>query len=657
MGVYNKKNIFSGLGKPSIKFEFENNEELLEFQNKIKSGGADDGEQDKNKPRGGDRRFRQNQISGLGAAGDTYIITDTRKKARRELDELAKFKSFEIKKYVADNTGGGWDSVKLIDIKKIYKDPARFQNRETAESSESVNRIIKDVEVGKFDWAKFDPVTVWRDPRDGRLYVLSGHSRTRAFEKLNAAGALVRGRKFDKIPAKLFEGSEAEAIDFALNSNTLSTKETEIERANYYRRKLQNGTPAAEVLEEIKTNEGKNYIRIWAFAHLNPRGLTWDALRTLQDTNSENSELIKIVAEWIGKLFTRFPQLTAEHDKEIYNYLIKEGAYGKGAGKINNYQKLLEKVTKAVERRTMFGEFDKNARLNLLNLNESSENLKRFDETKKALNQELRAASAELNAKRKEFLQRQKQDKSITAADVERALQPYLQEVNRLQKKIIELESNRGQYTAADRAQQALVFEGLNRSCDDYLYNNTDILDYNGFKPSYQLLQNYDGFFKSADNQRFMAGFGLEDTKELIKKICKENYKDCKLIARHLKANNLKQSCFNVWHWLQFNIKYAYDADGLEEVRTPRRAYADRKKGIDCDCLSVLTWCMLYCMGYKPRFELVAFRNSSQFAHIFIDCEGVKVDRVWFVFDEEPPSVTKRAYFDVYECFNLGKLF
>lgn len=663
--MFNNIPAFSGLGKPSIRLEFESNEDLLEFQRKMNAGAPepdpdddpdDDGDGETFQRGGGDRYLIHKKLDGLGAPGDTYILTDTRKKARRELDELAKFKAFEIKKYNTEE-GGGWDSVKLVDIKKIYKDPARFQNRETAESSESVNRIIKDAEAGRFDWAKFDPVTLWRDPRDGKLYVLSGHSRTRAFEKLSQAGALVNGRGFDKIPAKLFQGSEAQAIDFALNSNTLSTKETEIERANYYRRKLQNGTPAAEVLEEIKINEGKNYVRIWAYAHLNPRGLTWEALRTLQDTTSENSELIKIVAEWIGKIFTRYPQLTAEHDKEIYNYLVKEGAYGKGAGKVNNYQKLLEKVAKAIERRTEAGQFNQAARLNLLNLNESSENLKRFDETKKALAAELRTASAELARKRKEFFARQKQDKSITNAAINNALQPYIDEVNSLQKKIIELESNRGQYTAADRAQQALVFDGLGKPANDYLYNNLEILDYNGYKPTYKILDSYDSFFKESDKKTSFAGFGLDDTKKLIEKICTENYLDCWDIAKHLKANTLPQSCFNLWHWLHNNIRYEYDTDGLEEVRTPRRVWADRHRGVDCDCLSVFAWCVLRCMGYDPAFELVSFKNKKNFSHIFVNCNGVLVDRVWFIFNEEPPGVTNREIFKIKEVFNLGKLF
>lgn len=197
----------------------------------------------------------------------------------------------------------------------------------------------------------------------------------------------------------------------------------------------------------------------------------------------------------------------------------------------------------------------------------------------------------------------------------------------------------------------------LGKPANDYLYNNIAILDYNGYKPTYQILDSYDSFFKESDKKTSFAGFGIDDTKKLIEKICTENYLDCWDIAKHLKANTLPQSCFNLWHWLHNNIKYEYDTDGLEEVRTPRRVWADRHRGVDCDCLSVFAWCVLRCMGYDPAFELVAFKNKKNFSHIFVNCNGVLVDRVWFIFNEEPPGVTNREIFKIKEVFNLGKLF
>lgn len=512
-----------------------------------------------------DNNFSDNQnfnknLHGLGAPGDTYIVTDTRKNPRKNLEDTALFKKYDV-----ENT---------------------------------------------------------------------------------------------RIPAKLFQGDESAAIDFALNSNTLSTKETDIERANYYRKKREGGVDESALVDEIKNNEGKNWVRVWAFSHLLKDGFTNSALKAIQNSSNENAEIVKVVAEWIGKIFAKFPFLTAEHDKEIYKYLVNEGAYGKGAGKVNNYQKLLEKITKAIERRTQWGKFDSAARLNLWNLNESTNNLRVYDEKKANLSAELRAAINELNQKRKTFFQRANLDKTITTAQINAALKPYQDNVNLLQRKIIELENNKSQYTEADKRQQALTFDGgFGRTANNALYNNNDIIECRGLKPTYKILSDYDDFFDIADSKTEFAGFGLDDTKKLIADTCRKHYKECAKIAKHLKADSLMQSCFNLWHWLRYNIRYEYDREGREEIRTPLRVWQDRVRGVDCDCLSVFSWCVLKCMGYNPVFELVAFKNRPQFSHIFINCDGVLVDRVWFIFNSLPPGVTKCELYEVKMLDNLGKLF
>lgn len=197
----------------------------------------------------------------------------------------------------------------------------------------------------------------------------------------------------------------------------------------------------------------------------------------------------------------------------------------------------------------------------------------------------------------------------------------------------------------------------LGKTANPYLYNNNEIIDCRGLKPTYTILDSYDAFFDLADSKTNFAGFGLADTKKLISETCRAHWKDCKKIAAHLKANTLLQSCFNLWHWLRYNIRYEYDRDGREEIRTPLRVWQDRARGVDCDCLSVFSWCVLRCMGYDPVFELVAFKNRPQFSHIFINCGGVVVDRVWFVFNSRPPLVTKSEFFRVDLLNNLGQLF
>ena len=200
-------------------------------------------------------------------------------------------------------------------------------------------------------------------------------------------------------------------------------------------------------------------------------------------------------------------------------------------------------------------------------------------------------------------------------------------------------------------------YPGLGKTANNALYNNLDILDYRGMQPTYRQLPNYDVFFKPAANKNSLKGFGLADTKKLIADICRNHYKECAAIARHLKAETKLQSAFNLWHWLHYNIRYEYDREGREEVRTPARVWADRHRGVDCDCLSVLAWCVLKCMGYNPAFELAAFRNKPAYSHIYINLDGIVIDRVWYVFNSRPPFITKTELFKVRMLDNLGQLF
>jgi hypothetical protein len=197
----------------------------------------------------------------------------------------------------------------------------------------------------------------------------------------------------------------------------------------------------------------------------------------------------------------------------------------------------------------------------------------------------------------------------------------------------------------------------LGKVANNALYNNLEILDFRGMQPTYRQLSNYDGFFKPAANKNSLKGFGLADTKKLIADICRNHYKECAAIAKHLKAETKLQSAFNLWHWLHHNIRYEYDREGREEVRTPSRTWADRHRGVDCDCLSVFAWCVLKCMGYNPAFELAAFRNKPAYSHIYINLDGIVVDRVWYVFNSRPPFITKTELFKVGMLDNLGQLF
>lgn len=137
-----------------------------------------------------------------------------------------------------------------IPLEQISFDRQLFQNREADYSEESVQRILQAIEAGTFRFEVFDPILLWQRP-DGRLIVLSGHSRTEAFNRAARMGR----REFATIPAKIIQVSQDEARRIALESNVLATRETDVERAAYYRTMREQGTGKEEI-EQRATKPG-----------------------------------------------------------------------------------------------------------------------------------------------------------------------------------------------------------------------------------------------------------------------------------------------------------------------------------------------------------------------------------------------------------------
>lgn len=248
------------------------------------------------------------------------------------------------------NYGGGRLNVTDVPLRLVLVDPKLFQGREKHFSQRSVDNILEDVRAGKFKWANLDPVTLWKAP-DGRLFILSGHSRFEAFRRLAAAGAQAEGKTFDAIPAKIFENLPVQAAQtVALESNTLSTKENDVERATYYRNRRQEGLSRNEWLNLVKRNEGRNWVNIAAYANLNPNGRTWSTLRQMAEGEDTSATLAKSLAKWIGRAREVYPGLTNGHENELYQWLFDGGGYGTGRGKVSNERDFLEQVGKALQK-------------------------------------------------------------------------------------------------------------------------------------------------------------------------------------------------------------------------------------------------------------------------------------------------------------------
>jgi hypothetical protein len=217
-------------------------------------------------------------------------------------------------------------------VKNLNVDHKRFQNREEEFSEESVQNIIKAVQEGTFKKAKFDPIRTWKDPKDGKTYVLAGHSRTEAFKRLQTI--LEKGELSDKakenlkaqgiqdfksIPSKDMSGeSEQDAINYAKDeSNKMGTEETELARAKRWKEKRNEGKSEKAIREELKGSTTQQL-----FSYLKENGYAWDAIKAVQKSTDEgNKRRVFQIGEFLGEVRRRYPFLNDSHENEMFEYL------------------------------------------------------------------------------------------------------------------------------------------------------------------------------------------------------------------------------------------------------------------------------------------------------------------------------------------------
>ena len=195
---------------------------------------------------------------------------------------------------------------RLIGMDTIWTDPQRFQNRNTAFSEQSADAVAKN-----FDPNQFDPITVWFDPIAEKTFVLSGHSRFEGMKR--------RGEMF--IPAKFFEGSEADAIQFArVTANRGATKESFVEDLKAYKL-MRDGddkkgiAPASkkELKEAFKAETNK----LEKVSHLSPKG---NFVKALSMDDRSEFPFIERFSQWTGELKKELDFSDAKED-QIFNFV------------------------------------------------------------------------------------------------------------------------------------------------------------------------------------------------------------------------------------------------------------------------------------------------------------------------------------------------
>lgn len=333
-----------------------------------------------------------------------------------------------------------------VPLNKIQTDVDKFQNRSSEYSEESVNRIVKAVKENNFKWEDFDPVLLWED--NNNQYVIAGHSRLEAFNRLASEGY----EDFNEIPAKIYRGTKEEAIRSAEVSNVLASPEYLIDRTKLYRNKLnKDDANRKKIFEEIRDYHADNWRKIVEYAHLNPDGIVMDALRRTQKATDKSAAMdIKKIAQWIGAAKWEYrDKLTDAHEKEMFDFLKDT----KKMNKIGTKKLFTQKIGHIV-RNAFFNPADE---LNLKGLERVGESTKKYQRQMAEYKTELDKQEDNIlkwNSKLADAKEKDNTDEIIRIQDKIDDINKVVKQINR---DIINLKMKKGNVTREDLGQQNLI--------------------------------------------------------------------------------------------------------------------------------------------------------------------------------------------------------
>lgn len=137
----------------------------------------------------------------------------------------------------------------------------------------------------------------------------------------------------------------------------------------------------------------------------------------------------------------------------------------------------------------------------------------------------------------------------------------------------------------------------------------------------------------------------LEDTIAFIHQVVRSTLPHTKGIAGKLQEKTVYDTCRNIWRFVYENVAYKKDEAGLEQVRSPRRTWKDRRTGVDCDCYSTFISSILTNLGIAHLLRITKYKQDH-FQHIYpVVPDGnrrIIIDCVTDQFDYEVPYSEKK---------------
>lgn len=139
----------------------------------------------------------------------------------------------------------------------------------------------------------------------------------------------------------------------------------------------------------------------------------------------------------------------------------------------------------------------------------------------------------------------------------------------------------------------------------------------------------------------------LDDTMRQIPKVVRSTLEQTKQLAAVLKRPSARETCRNIWEFVYRHIQYKKDEPGYEQIRSPARAWHDRREGVDCDCYTVFISTVLCNLGIPHLLRITKYRQAH-YQHIYPvalhNSQEIIMDCVTDSFDYEVPFSAKKDY-------------
>ena len=151
-------------------------------------------------------------------------------------------------------------------------------------------------------------------------------------------------------------------------------------------------------------------------------------------------------------------------------------------------------------------------------------------------------------------------------------------------------------------------------------------------------------------NHRIKKSADVEDTIRLIRKTVRETLWHTEQIAQVLKGRTVRETCSNIWHFVYDHIQYERDEEGVEQIRSPRRTWWDRKG--DCDCGTTLICSILCNLQIPVELRITKYPKKPSevpyWQHIYpivpVGDRYITLDFVKDAFDDEQPFLECKDY-------------